>query len=149
MTYATLATFTKYPTSSVKAGSGYVGAKKHGFFADDVKSFAEIAKVIGLAKYEHGWKRHPLVFLMEAADDICYRIIDVEDAFKLNRLSFKEADDLLRQIISSERNYSPKWDEGDEISWLRAKAIGVLVKQVSKAVEEIYLHSRRESFLSL
>jgi dGTPase len=135
LTYATLATFTKYPTSSVKTGGGYVGAKKHGFFADDVKHFAEIAKGIGLTKYKHGWRRHPLVFLMEAADDICYRVIDVEDAFKLNRLSFNEAEDLLRAIFPSVRSYSPEWDEGDTISWLRAKAIGVLIKQVCEIVE--------------
>jgi dGTPase len=116
LTYATLATFTKYPTSSLKTGSSYIGAKKHGFFADDVNHFAEIAKAIGLNKYTHGWRRHSLVFLMEAADDICYRVIDVEDAFKLNRLSFKEAEDLFRAIFPSEVSYSPELDEGDTIS---------------------------------
>jgi dGTPase len=72
---------------------------------------------------------------MEAADDICYRVIDVEDALKLNRLSLKEAEDLLRAIFPSERSYRPEWDEGDTISWLRAKAIGVLIKQVSETVQ--------------
>jgi dGTPase len=134
LTYATLATFTKYPTTSMETGNGYIGAKKHGFFTDDVQPFAEIAETVGLPDYTHGWRRHPLVFLMEAADDICYRVIDVEDAFKLNRLSFKEAEDLLRAILPPKVN-PPEFDEGDTISWLRAKAVGVLIKQVSETVK--------------
>jgi dGTPase len=134
LTYATLATFTKYPTTSVNTGNDYIGTKKHGFLTDDVEHFVEIADIVGLPKNSHGWKRHPLVFLMEAADDICYRVIDVEDAFKLGRLSFKEAEELLRAIAPS-ANRSVDDDEGDTISWLRAKAIGILIEQVAKAVE--------------
>jgi dGTPase len=137
LTYATLAAFTKYPTPSLNAGgNGYVGAKKHGFFENDAESFAEISQEIGLIKYNQGWRRHPLVFLVEAADDICYRVIDVEDAFKLNRLPFKEAQDLLRAILPPDSADDRDWDEGDTISWLRAKAIGVLIEQVSAAFGE-------------
>src|SRR6185437_11086355 len=87
LTYATLAAFTKYPTASTDIASQiYVGAKKHGFFDEDAACFRAVADAVGLIRYDKGWKRHPLVFLVEAADDICYRVIDVEDAFKLNRL---------------------------------------------------------------
>jgi len=62
LTYATLATFTKYPTSSSNVSpSEYVGAKKHGFFADDTETFINIATLTGLIKYEKGWRRHPSV----------------------------------------------------------------------------------------
>jgi dGTPase len=135
LTYATLAAFTKYPTSSVSVGTGYIGAKKHGFFADDKRHFEGIAKATGLTKYEHGWKRHPLVFLMEAADDICYRIIDVEDAVKLNRLAFVEAEGLLKAILSRKVEYRSEMAEGDKISWLRSQAINKLTSEVSKAFQ--------------
>jgi len=134
LTYATLAAFAKYPTTSLETGNDYIGAKKHGFFTDDVHHFAEIAEAVGLPQYSRGWRRHPLVFLMEAADDICYRVIDVEDAFKLDRLSFREAEDLLRAITPSETS-GAELDEGDTISCLRAKAIGALTEQVVEAVE--------------
>lgn len=133
LTYATLATFTKYPTTSVETGSEYIGAKKHGFFTDDVEHFAVIADAVGLPDYAHGWKRHPLVFLMEAADDICYRVIDVEDAFKLGRVSFRKAEELLRAIAPPDTS-TIEWDEDDTISWLRAKAIGALVEQVGESI---------------
>jgi dGTPase len=71
---------------------------------------------------------------VEAADDICYRIIDVEDAFKLDRLSFKQGKELLRAILpASSDPYSPDGDDSDTISWLRAKAIGVLTEQACTA----------------
>ncbi|BDV33948.1 dGTP triphosphohydrolase [Methylocystis iwaonis] len=135
LTYATLATFTKYPTTSIETETnGYIGAKKHGFFSDDVPYFADIADTVGLPMYARGWRRHPLVFLMEAADDICYRVIDVEDAFKLGRLSFREAEELLGAIVPSYAR-SDQWGEDDTISWLRAKAIGALIEQVRESVE--------------
>jgi dGTPase len=137
LTYATLAAFTKYPTSALNAGcKQYVGARKHGFFEDDRDSFSQIASATGLIQYEKGWKRHPLAFLVEAADDICYRIIDVEDAFKLDRLSFKDAEELLFAILPSESYYRQKDNETGNISWLRAKAIAVLIEQVEKAFSD-------------
>ena len=134
LTYATLAAFMKYPTSSSNVGDGYVGRKKHGFFSDDKFNFESVAKDVGLIQDEKGWRRHPLVFLMEAADDICYRIIDVEDAFKLKRLSFDQAKKLLEDI-SNEKS-DGKHGNDETIGWLRAKAIGTLIDQVSKKLEE-------------
>jgi dGTPase len=137
LTYATLAAFTKYPTSSLNAGQDqYIGAKKHGFFEDDREYFAKIAKAVGLIRYDKGWRRHPLVFLIEAADDICYRIIDVEDAFKLDRLSFKDAEELLVAFLPSANSYRHKDDDGESINWLRAKAISALIDQVDVMFQE-------------
>jgi dGTPase len=137
LTYATLASFTKYPTSAADAGVvPYVGAKKHGFFDQDKAHFSKIAHAVGLVQYEHGWRRHPLAFLVEAADDICYCIIDVEDAFKLNRLSFKDAEALLVQLLSPTDSYNPQDDEDENIGWLRAKAISALIHQVNHAFIE-------------
>jgi dGTPase len=148
LTYATLATFTKYPTPSHHAGgSDYVGAKKHGFFQEDLQHFAEIAEVTGLIKYKKGWRRHPLVFLVEAADDICYGIIDVEDAFRLDRLSFSAAEELLVAILPSNELYRREENEAENINWLRAKAISALIEQVEVAFVE-YLPAIMEGTFS-
>lgn len=137
LTYATLGAFTKYPSTSLEAGgSNYVGAKKHGFFGEDVSAYSLIANELGIPRQEVGWSRHPLVFLVEAADDICYRIIDVEDAFKLSRITFAEAEERLLAILPNEDAYQPVSDESDNIGWLRAHAIGTLIRQVSATATE-------------
>ena len=92
MTYSTLAAIVKYPFSSDLAGSH----GKFGFFESERQDFERIAEDLGMRCLEHGegtsvrYARHPLVFLMEAADDICYEIMDIEDAHKLHLLSFEE-----------------------------------------------------------
>lgn len=92
MTYSTLAAIVKYPFSSDLAGSH----GKFGFFESEREDFERIAEDLGMRCLEHGegtsvrYARHPLVFLMEAADDICYEIMDIEDAHKLHLLSFEE-----------------------------------------------------------
>src|SRR5512135_2819130 len=86
LTCATLGTFTKYPRASWLEGTEPAGIafKKFGFFQDDADLFAEMAGELGLTPVAPAaWRRHPLAYLVEAADDICYRIIDIEDAFRL------------------------------------------------------------------
>lgn len=134
LTYATLAAFTKYPTTSTNTDKDYVGSKKHGMFIDDKNHFDDVANEVGLNQLNGAWRRHPLAFLMEAADDICYSIIDIEDAFKLGRLSYAEVKNIL-QNISGHVADDVGYDDSENISWLRAKAIGALIDEVGIAAK--------------
>ena len=139
LSYATLAAFTKYPTASVIAdrNAAYIGQKKHGFFKEDMEAFADIAQRVGLIKRgEHAWCRHPLVYLVEAADDICYRVIDVEDALKLGRVSYAEAEEAFVDLLAPDRPYTPNPDKEANINWLRAVAINDLIAAAMSAYEE-------------
>lgn len=138
LTCATLGAFTKYPrVSLLPKAFPYEGAstKKHGFFESEVGHFAEIAEELGLIQRVDGvacWARHPLVFLVEAADDICYRLVDFEDGYRLNLLSYEEVRESFLQVTSdpkdaerADRLHDPK----DRIAFLRAKAIGIAIDQ--------------------
>lgn len=140
LTYATLAAFSKYPTSSVEAGSKNaqlnVGAKKHGYFDADRALFRRVAEGVGLESKIQGesWCRHPLAYLVEAADDICYSIIDLEDGVRRGHVSFREAKRLLGRLINDPRSMTRLKsikDEQEQMSFLRARAIGVLVSEVA------------------
>lgn len=106
LTCATLAAFTKYPrpasiTCGKHASHSGKGFKKHGYFVGEARMFNEVADEVGLARRHQecsGWFRHPLVFLVEAADDICYQINDIEDGYRLRHISFDEAVDLIKPI---------------------------------------------------
>ena len=104
LTCALLGAFTKYPRAawlSVPSPLG-VAFRKFGFYQDDRDLFAEVAGHLGLDEVAPGaWRRHPLAWLVEAADDICYRIIDVEDAFRLQQLRFEDVRDLLLPLTGS------------------------------------------------
>ena len=148
LTYATLAAFTKYPRGSVfncpdkdehrenrKTGNNKgdcVSEKKFGFFDSEKEIFEKVAFKTGLIRKEGraAWFRHPLAFLVEAADDICYRIMDLEDGVKLNLLSFKEAEELLLDLIKEAGNidkYDSVIDEREKLNYLRAKSISALI----------------------
>ena len=137
LTCATLGTFTKYPCASwlpaePPAGSAF---KKFGFYRDDADLFAEVAGQLGLEPVLPGaWSRHPLAYLVEAADDICYRIIDVEDAFRLQQLPFEQVRDLLLPLTGeahrAERKMAHITRSKEKIEYLRAKAIGAIIDQV-------------------
>jgi dGTPase len=138
LTRATLAAFTKYPRGASIQGRPLKGVswKKHGFFDADKHCFGDIAAAVGLTKQldeENTWVRHPLAYLVEAADDICYRVNDLEDGFRLKHVSLQEAQDLLLSIF--EPGGAPtKWKdiatEQDKIGYLRAKAINYLIDQL-------------------
>lgn len=136
LTYATLGAFTKYPCvcSASKGKGGYIGEKKFGFFNEDKEQFVGIADELELVRIsESSWSRHPLVFLVEAADDICYRVVDVEDGWKLSRLSFAEAEECFVSFLADPSTYKREADESANIGWLRAKAIGSLIRAVEEA----------------
>lgn len=136
---ATLAAFTKYPNACLEERPKARGVqhKKYGFLMADGPLFAAVAKNTGLERLAPWmWTRHPLAFLVEAADDICYSIIDLEDGFRLGHISLQEVRDLLVPLANSVRGFSDRLGdyeaEGQEnphsfVSALRAHAIHGLV----------------------
>lgn len=138
LTHAVLGTFTKYPRSSVVhpiPNDSYVGGKKIGFFESEREIFEEVASDLGLIKRNeqlYYWTRHPLAFLVESADDICYAIMDVEDGFSLGYLTFQEAREIL-EPIAGHRKLRADMAEPEILGKLRAVAIGELVDAVAEA----------------
>ena len=136
LTCATLGTFTKYPRASWLEGPEPAGIafRKFGFFQDDADLFVEVADQLGLLPAAPGaWHRHPLAYLVEAADDICYRIIDIEDAFRLKQLGYEEVRDLLLPLAGEgkvARRLNAITHLKEKIEYLRAKAIGNIIDQV-------------------
>jgi dGTPase len=136
LTCATLGAFTKYPRASWLPipGPGGVAFKKFGFCQDDADLFAEVAGQLGLRPAVAGaWLRHPLAYLVEAADDICYRIIDIEDAFRLKQLDYDEVRDLLLPLAGAgdmTRRLDGITRSKERIEYLRAKSIGHIIEQV-------------------
>ncbi|OUW37925.1 MAG: deoxyguanosinetriphosphate triphosphohydrolase [Flavobacteriaceae bacterium TMED184] len=135
LTYSTLATFTKYPLSSTsKKVHTRQSQHKFGFFNNDFTYFKTIAEELQLTKIaETNWLRHPLAFLVEAADDICYSIIDLEDATRLGLISFDQTKTLLAEIIGpkfSEEKLSKIVDLNEKLGVLRALAIYQLIQEV-------------------
>jgi dGTPase len=136
LTNATLAAFTKYPRPSLISNhdKGRKSQKKYGYFQSDKQEFAELAFEVGLMPFsgEGIWSRHPLAFLVEAADDICYQVIDLEDGCRLELVSYDETVDLLGAIIGEnfDRDKLDKYNsDAEKIGVLRAMSIGKLVDE--------------------
>ena len=135
MTYTTLASIVKYPyASSVASKKG-----KFGFFATEQDIYERIAAQLGIKKLSADgepprYARHPLVYLVEAADDICYEIMDLEDAHKLKILTYEETRDLLLGFFDEPTKASILQriddegitDDNEKVVYMRASAIGVL-----------------------
>ena len=141
---ATHGAMAKYPRASHVAAtcaSGQSG-KKHGFFAADRDLFEALAAELGLVRRAPGeaaWCRHPLAFLVEAADDLCYRVVDVEDGFRAGQLRFDEIEPLLLAIVAepAARARVRAIATGEKkVEYLRARAIGVLIEEVAAAFAE-------------
>ncbi len=134
LTYSTLAAIIKYPCASA-AGlqKENIHQKKYGFFQSEQDSFVSIATQLGMQQVQATplvYKRHPLVFLVEAADDICYNIIDVEDAHRLKILSYEKVEELLLPLCEDNRLKSRLdliSDYDAKVSLLRAKSINKLI----------------------
>lgn len=154
LSYATLAAFTKYPRSSSRLFGPNkpkrTSAKKFGYFQSELSYYQEVAEAcdLPLLKDVDGQKayaRHPLSFLVEAADNICYRIIDLEDGYKLRYLSFKEIEELLLPLIENASDteralatYAQIIDKGERVGYLRAKAISILVMETIEVFKSNY-----------
>jgi dGTPase len=134
LTHATLGAFTKYPCgSSTDPEKGRKSQKKYGYYQSEKQLFREVAETLGLIELKPGcWARHPLAFLVEAADDICYSIIDLEDGCRLGLISYEETENLLAQILRGDfkkEKLNKLGSQNEKIGVLRAMAIGKLVEQ--------------------
>lgn len=145
MTYSTLASIVKYPHSSLCAGK----KGKFGFLCFEEPYFQRIADDLGMRRLSAEgeplrYARHPLVYLVEAADDICYEIMDIEDAHKLRILSFDETmqmllgffDEAQKQKILRRIDDEGITDNNEKVVYLRACTIGLLEHECAKAFVE-------------
>ena len=139
LTYSTLASIAKYPCESLAGhDKSKIFRKKYGFFQSEQAGFEKIANELGLTKVEDNlliYKRHPIVYLVEAADDICYSIIDMEDAHRLKILSYRDVEDLLLPLSNDPKmaeRLAEIEDDDAKISFLRAKSINTLIGQCSE-----------------
>lgn len=142
LTYSTLGVFTKYPKESLPElrSSGKVSQKKYGYFQTDKSIFERVADSLGMAYTEVNgsrvYQRHPLVYLVEAADDISYILVDFEDGYKLKLLQYDEIYTLLDGLVRLYRkDHYTELDRitnrDEKIGYLRSLAIGELVRDVS------------------
>ena len=159
MTYATLASIVKYPFASSLAGNH----GKFGFFSSEEETYIKVADELEIMKLSQPsepirYARHPLVYLVEAADDICYEIMDIEDAHKLKILSFEETAHLLMGFFDEETQRHIKQriaDEGltdnnEKVVYMRACAVGKLENKCVEAFvanEEAILNGTFEGSL--
>tara|TARA_R110000796_G_scaffold37722_3_gene95136 strand:+ start:93602 stop:94945 length:1344 start_codon:yes stop_codon:yes gene_type:complete len=135
LSYGTLGAFMKYPKESLpKRPTKHIADKKFGFFQSDKNAFEEIAEELGLLQTRKGeaisFSRHPLTFLVEAADDICYTIIDFEDGINLGLISEEFALEYLIKLVKDSINtkkYTAMVHMEDRLSYLRALAINTLI----------------------
>ena len=141
MTYSTLASIVKYPYSSELSGN----KQKFGFFASEENSYKKIADDLEILKLNENplkYVRYPLVYLVEAADDICYQIMDIEDAHKLNLLTTDKTIALFLEFFEGDRLASIKRtmdlvdDVNEKIGYLRSSIIGLLVRECAEAFME-------------
>lgn len=143
ISYATLGAFMKYPKESLpKKPTRDVCDKKYGFFQSDKEAFIDVASELGLLmkdRLETGFYRHPLAYLVEAADDICYTIIDFEDGINLGWIPEEHALEFLIKIVQNSINsqkYAQLTSKEDRVSYLRALAIGSLINEVTRVFVE-------------
>ena len=145
MTYSSLASIVKYPYSSLHAGE----KGKFGFFSSEEEIFRRVATQLGMPETDSGkFARHPLVYVTEAADDICYQIMDLEDAHKLKIVSLSEVSGLLLDFFPAgrrpriERSMGRLDDPNEKIGYLRSIVIGEMVESCAEvffAAEESIL----------
>ncbi|HRO41984.1 MAG TPA: deoxyguanosinetriphosphate triphosphohydrolase [Flavipsychrobacter sp.] len=149
LTYATLASIVKYPCSSSEGfdkQTGLIATKKSGFFDSEVAVYEALANDLAIIKKEnhkHVYARHPYVYLTEAADDICYRVIDLEDAHRLHIISLEKFMSLFLPFFEEEKNYNSLEyvqkklrninDDNQKVQFIRAKWIGLMVEKLSHA----------------
>jgi len=140
LTFSTLSAIAKYPCEASARKKGILHRKKFGFFQNEKETFLQIAKatnMISESEEPHIFKRHPFVWLVEAADDICYNIIDMEDAHRLGIVSTAECENLFFELVKSETNdikrvkdkLSAISNDNERISYLRAKVINALINK--------------------
>ncbi|MBU3010462.1 deoxyguanosinetriphosphate triphosphohydrolase [Polaribacter vadi] len=136
LSYATLGAFLKYPKESLpKKPTSHIVDKKYGFFQSEKNEFLDVVQELGMkpkSLENNSFYRHPLAYLVEAADDICYTIIDFEDGINLGLIDEDYALEymikLVKDTIDSKKYHSLQYKK-DRVSYLRALAIGVLINE--------------------
>ncbi|MCH3883888.1 deoxyguanosinetriphosphate triphosphohydrolase [Tenacibaculum aquimarinum] len=136
LSYATLGAFIKYPKESLpKKPTQHIVDKKYGFFQSEKAAFLDVTEDLGLLKKQSdgiSFYRHPLAYLVEAADDICYTIIDFEDGINLGLIDEEFALEYMIKLVKDKidsNKYHSLQHKKDRISYLRALAIGVLINE--------------------
>ena len=143
MTYSTLASIVKYPFSSQLAGK----KSKFGFFLSEEADYQKIARELGIIQLSKPdeplrYARHPLVYLVEAADDICYQMMDIEDAHKLKLLTHDKTKGLYMLFFDEKRKKRIEevcrivTDVNEQIAYLRSSVIGALIKECTRVFTE-------------
>ncbi len=148
LTYTTLASIAKYPCEAIAKKKGHVNRKKFGFFQSEKQTFLNIAnatKMMVESEEPTVFKRHPFVWLVEAADDICYNIIDMEDAHRLGIISTSDCENLFMDLIKSVNEKDAKRsaeklllfsNKNERISYLRAKVINALINKSTELYQQ-------------
>ena len=144
LSYATLGAFMKYPKESLpKKPTKHISDKKYGFFQSEKEVFVDVASELGLIKKDNSnniaYYRHPLAYLVEAADDICYTIIDFEDGINLGFISEDYALEYFIKLVKDSINtkkYNQMTNMSDRLSYLRALAINTLINDAIRIFEE-------------
>ena len=143
LTYTTLASILKYPCESVARTKAKKHRKKYGFFQAEKEIFNAIAEDTHMYRESEGplsFYRHPFVYLVEAADDICYQIIDMEDAHRLKIISREAVESAFLKVIEEagrpendldkiKNTLSQLGDDNESVAYLRAKSINTLVME--------------------
>lgn len=137
LTYSTLASIVKYPYAAINSD---IKKQKFGFFESEKADYEKIADALGIAHQKNNpnrYVRHPLVYLVEAADDICYQIMDIEDAHKLKILTTDETKQLFYAFFDEKRakrimeNSEIVSDVNEQVAYLRSSVIGQLIDACS------------------
>ena len=148
LTYTTLASIAKYPCEAIAKKKGHVNRKKFGFFQSEKQTFLNIAnatKMMVESEEPTVFKRYPFVWLVEAADDICYNIIDMEDAHRLGIISTADCENLFMDLIKSVNEKDAKRsaeklllfsNKNERISYLRAKVINALINKSTELYQQ-------------
>ena len=137
LTDSTLASIVKYPCPATEATK-----QKFGFFKQEKPIYEKIATELGIPQQGDLWSRHPLAYLVEAADDICYEIMDIEDAHKLKILSYEETRDLMLGFVAPERREriveraTEVEDKNENVVFFRSCAIGALERECVRVFVE-------------
>lgn len=149
LTYATLAAIIKYPCTSSKGfnkNSQLIATKKSGFFDSEVATYQQIAVSFNIPEHPNFtgvYARHPFVYLTEAADDICYRVMDLEDAHRLNLINLSTFQELFLPFFERETGYNHVdtiheklvkiKDDNQKVQYIRARWIGLMISKLSQA----------------
>ena len=143
LSYATLGAFMKYPKTSIPVKkSKHIAEKKFGIFQSDATFFTELTQELGMSKIreeDNAYYRHPLAYLVEAADDICYSIIDFEDGINLGLITEDKALEYLLNLVRNNlitEKYTALKTQKDRVSYLRALAIQSLIYEAAKVFTE-------------